>query len=146
MTNSFKISRASILFLILLLTFFTACDKQHAKKLAGNYDCIVQYKHTDWSNYSIDSIYEEVTESYQENIEVTRNGKYLTVIGEKFYDYRNEIHIDSLWKNDEYIMYHQHTSHQSSLTIKFSDNSLYIKLDEDLWTSEHEYVYEGSKK
>lgn len=75
---------------ILLATFLLAssCDKYQAKRLSGTYKCEVEYSYWDMTPTNIDS-------TYAKEIEITRDGKDLIVLG-------NSIHIDKLKDGQEY--------------------------------------------
>ena len=53
----------------LFLTLFYGCDKIHARKYAGKYNCEVEYTYESITPTHIDS-------AYNINLEITRDGKY----------------------------------------------------------------------
>jgi hypothetical protein len=73
--------------LLTVLISISSCDKHRAKKLAGTYVCQVDYHRYTIPDNNFDT-------TYWENITITQDKKYLTVLEE-------EIHIDSLWKREE---------------------------------------------
>lgn len=89
-------------------TVICGCDKQHASKLAGTYQCDVQFHTWNMNQTNCDSV-------YQEKVEVKRNGAELQIL-----DYT--LHIDSLWNEKEYYKVFP----GSSIRIQFKDKQLYM--------------------
>lgn len=98
----------------LLILFFSlalillSCDKYHAKKMAGQYACKVEYHYWDISPKNIDSI-------YTQDIQVTPDGKNVIVL-------ETRIHVDSLWKRVEYVEGYIH----DYIKVRFKKDSVYI--------------------
>lgn len=95
-------------FFTVFVLSLTSCDKFHAKKLTGTYSCEVDYHYWDMTPLIIDS-------TYHEDIESTRQGKNVIVLG-------TSIPIDSLWKEKEYYEGNVH----DYITVLFKDDSVYI--------------------
>lgn len=99
--------------IVLLLLFvagilsFSSCDKYHAKKLSGTYQCSVHY-------HSFTITPSEVDSTYSESIEVKREGKELKVLG-------YTVPIDSVWETDGYMI----GSYNNYFQIRFVGDSLY---------------------
>jgi hypothetical protein len=133
MKNKFKLLpiTAQYTFCIVLAILLTGCDKQHAKKLAGSYDCTVKYDYWDEMPTVIDT-------SYQETIVVTSSKEYINVLD-------REIHIDSLWEGQEYTDADWSSGYGKYLTIRFENETLYAKVSASRLPFEYTYIYEGSK-
>lgn len=119
---------AILLFGIFQLILFNGCDKQHAKELAGNYNCIVQYNYWDMIPTSIDS-------TYSETLEVTRSGKFLTVLN-------HEVHIDSLWNGQEYYEGYIH----NYIKIRFQNETIFVTSHFGGLGGGATWKYEGNKE
>jgi hypothetical protein len=119
----------SILPLIFLSTmlFLFSCDKNHAKKLSGTYSCKVDYHYWDMTPTSIDS-------TYFEDIEIKQEDKNVIVLG-------YSIHIDSLWKEKEYMEGYIH----NFIKVQFKKDSLYITRSSGGLGGNASLIYEGKK-
>lgn len=93
---------------ILVILSIYSCDKFHAKKYEGTYECSVFYEIRDISPMHFDS-------SYIEILKVEREGKYIRVLDKK-------IHIDSLWKGKEYYEFRPHYFY----SLRFSKDSIFL--------------------
>lgn len=90
------------------LIFLNSCDKHHAKKLSGTYKCAVNYRYWDMTGTNIDS-------NYTEDLEIQQDGKSLKILD-------CSIHIDSLWKGNEY---HYGEIH-NYIEVQFKGDSIYV--------------------
>ncbi len=84
-----------------------SCDKYHAKRLSGTYQCTVQY-------HAFTITPTEVDSTYTESIQVERDGKELKVIG-------YTVPIDSIWETGGYLI----GSYNNYFEIRFKGDSLY---------------------
>lgn len=117
-----------LVILILFTGFFLSCDKHHAKKLSGTYSCKVAYHYWDMTPSTIDS-------TYQEDLEIKRNGKNVIVLG-------TSIPIDSLWKEKEYSIGYVH----GYMKVLFRNDSVYITRSSGGLGGNASWKYQGIKK
>lgn len=117
-----------IIYLASILLITTSCDKYHAKKLAGTYDCTVKYHYWDMTPLIVDS-------TYKEDIPITQEGKNIIVLG-------TSIHIDSLWRGKEYYEGYIH----NFMTVLFKNDSVYITRSGGGLGGNASWHYSGLKK
>jgi hypothetical protein len=119
-------------FQFLIISSFTlllfSCDKYHTKRLSGTYACSVDYHYWDMTPVIIDTM-------YNEDLEIAQDGKYVLVLGTK-------IHIDSLWKEKQYMEGDIH----GFLQVLFKNDSVYITKSSGGMGGNGTIIYEGIKK
>ena len=129
--DNFK-SRISTIITVLFCAFLflcnSGCDKQHAKKLEGNYNCIVQYHYWDMQRTNIDS-------TYFETLCVTRSGKFISVLN-------HEIHIDSLWGGQEYYEGYIH----NYIKVRFKNETIFVESYSGGLGGGATWTFEGNKE
>ena len=111
----------------IMLLCLNSCEKQQAKKLEGNYDCIVTYIYWDITPTTIDS-------TYFETLSVTRSGKYICVLSQV-------IHIDSLLDGREYYKGDLH----NYIKIRFENETIFATTQSGGLGGGSTLTYEGSK-
>lgn len=110
-----------------VISIIQSCDKHRAKKLAGIYDCEVNYYYWDMTPKIIDT-------SYNERLEIKQNGKFLTVLA-------YTIHIDSLWEGKEYYNGDVH----NYIKVQFKKDSLYLTKNSGGLGGNSSFIYKGKK-
>lgn len=123
-----KKSNLSLLIIALVVLLLSNCDKQHARKLSGTYDCKVEYHYWDMTPTSIDSI-------YNESIKIEQDGKFVEVFGKS-------IHIDSLWEEKEY----KEGNGNNYFSIVFKNDSLIMKHSSGGLGGNATSIHKGVKK
>lgn len=112
---------------VLFLCVSLSCDKYHAKKTAGTYTCDVDYHYSDGTPTTIDT-------AYTEKLIVQQKGKNITVLN-------YEIHIDSLWKEKEYLTGQIH----NYIKVKFVNDSIYLTHSSGGLGGNSTWIYKGKK-
>lgn len=118
----------SIISLFVTSLLLLSCDKFRARKLSGKYFCSVHYHYWDMTPLISDS-------SYFEEIEIEQKGNNLIVLG-------TAIHIDSLYKDNEYNEFYSN----NHLQVLFKNDSLYLTKSIVGLGGGGSWIYAGIKK
>ena len=123
-----NITKFNLFILLILSVAISGCDKHHSKKLSGTYSCKVSYNHWDMTPSFIDT-------TYNEDILIEQDGKYLLVMG-------YAIHIDSLRGEKEY-----NNGYLSNyMKVIFRNDSIYLTKSSGGLGGNSTWDYQGRKK